>query len=393
MVSQVLANAILNQRTPDIVGKFREGLEFGRGERVRELSGQALQSGGGEALEELIGLNADVGLAIGETIRAKSAKDINDFIRDAKITERMIASGDEQGALQFAQQRRNAIALRGGDTSQTDKLLGLLGSGRGEEARQGLVAFISSLDQTKVQPASVIERDRLLSDLSSEDPQVKRSAEIALKLQAPARSGLTPEEKAEQARLIAQARADVELGSAGEIERLKAEQRGAGKGISERQQSFINAGIDAADSTANIRRSLDLLKTIKTGGIAAASLRIKQAFGVEGADEGELTANLGIAVLAQLKPIFGAAFTAAEGERLEKISAGFGRNPETNKRLLNQALKIAERSARRAIKAAEAAGDDFTAQEIRDALEFTVTPDDAQEDAVQAPTRRIRVDF
>ena len=141
-----------------------------------------------------------------------------------------------------------------------------------------------------------------------------------------------------------------------------------------RKQGFVDAGVDAADSTANIRRSIELLEGIKTGGFDAALLKAEQIFGVEGADEGELSGNLGKAVLAQLKPIFGAAFTAQEGERLERIEASFGRSTATNKRLLNNALTIAERAARRGMAAAEELDDNFTASEIRNALKFKLTP-------------------
>jgi len=138
----------------------------------------------------------------------------------------------------------------------------------------------------------------------------------------------------------------------------------------QRKQGFVDTGVEAADSTANIRRSIELLELVDTGGFDSVAFRARQLFGVEGADEGELSANLGRSVLAQLKPIFGAAFTAAEGERLERIEAGFGRSPETNKRLLNSALKIAERSSRRGLAAAEALGDEFAADEIRAALVY-----------------------
>lgn len=144
----------------------------------------------------------------------------------------------------------------------------------------------------------------------------------------------------------------------------------ASKGIAKRQQGFIDSGIEAADSLANLKRSKQLLDSVKTGGFDKAALAAKRFFGIESANEAELSAGMGKAILAQLKPIFGAAFTAAEGERLEKIEANFGKSTEGNKRLLSQIMKIVDRSARRGLKAAEKAGDDFTAEEIKNAMEF-----------------------
>jgi hypothetical protein len=140
----------------------------------------------------------------------------------------------------------------------------------------------------------------------------------------------------------------------------------------DRRQGFINSGIEAADGAANMSRALNLLDSIDTGGFDNIALKAKQLFGVEGADEGELSSLMGKAVLAQLKPIFGAAFTAAEGERLEALEARFGRSPATNKRLIENALKIIDRSARRGIAAAEEQGDYFTADEIRNSLAFNL---------------------
>ena len=383
MVSPLIAQAILSQKAPNLVGSFREGQEISRQGKIKELSSLALKDKSGESLDQLIDLDPEVGLALGEQIGARSAKDLNDFISAAKIGLNQLQNNDIQGAKSFAYQRLAAIKQRGGDTTQTQQYISLLESGDIEGARQGLQGLVGSIDLAK-QPSSIVERDRLLKDLESPDKNVRRSAEIALKLSAPAKSGMGADEQVDLARRKAQARAEVELGTAGDIERLKAEQKATGKGISERQQTFIDSGVSAADSTANIRRSIALLDEVKTGGFASVAQKAKNLFGVESANEGELAANLGQSVLAQLKPLFGAAFTAAEGERLESISARFGSNTETNKRLLGQILKVSERSARRAIKAAEKAGDDFTAQEIKDALSFVLDDSKPAESSAQS---------
>jgi hypothetical protein len=136
----------------------------------------------------------------------------------------------------------------------------------------------------------------------------------------------------------------------------------------DRSQGVINAGMEAASSIPVVQRSLDLLNEVKTGGYNAAAIRARSLFGVESADEGELVYNLARNVLQQLRPIFGGAFTAVEGQRLENIEAGLGRNTETNIRLLNQVLDVAQRSARKAYDRAYAEGDMNTAIEIDRAL-------------------------
>lgn len=223
-------------------------------------------------------------------------------------------------------------------------------------------------------PNSIIERQRLLQDTQSDDPVVAKSARIAL--------GLDP-------RAVASAESTIaERGNVGQVAAVKSELKQAeteGKGRAETAQVVIDEGLDAAKGIPTLKRSIELLKVVETGGIDRAALAARQLFGVEGADEGELSANLGQAILGDLRATFGAAFTEREGARLEKIRANFGRSPESNRRLLNQALQIAERAAKKAIKRAVEREDYSTASELKNAMEFEfdfdseVTPEAQQE--------------
>jgi hypothetical protein len=137
--------------------------------------------------------------------------------------------------------------------------------------------------------------------------------------------------------------------------------RGAGS-----RRVYMDEGLASSDAMFSVTRAMSLLKDVRTGGVqSTAGLRIRQMTGSESADEGELSGLLGKSVLSQLRSTFGAAFTEAEGRRLIEIEAGFGKNPETNMRLLQNAYSTMERAAERGIRAAEAEGDDFTAKEIR----------------------------
>jgi hypothetical protein len=143
-----------------------------------------------------------------------------------------------------------------------------------------------------------------------------------------------------------------------------------GKGATERAQAIINAGVDAIGQFPVLTRSLDLLDEVQTGGFAGAATRAKALFGIESADEGELSYNIGINVLQQLKPIFGGNFTASEGQRLENIEASLGRNTATNKRLMNQALDLSRTSAEKALDRAIELDDQATVRELEKALLF-----------------------
>lgn len=141
----------------------------------------------------------------------------------------------------------------------------------------------------------------------------------------------------------------------------------------ERKAGLIVSGVEAAESTATLRRGIELLDYVKTGGFAAAAQKAKAIFGIESADEGELSNSLSKAVLSQLRSTFGAAFTAQEGKQLTNIEAKFGKSPQANKRLLQQALKIAERKAKRARATALQIGDQTTVDDIDDLLTFSLS--------------------
>lgn len=148
-----------------------------------------------------------------------------------------------------------------------------------------------------------------------------------------------------------------------------------------RASEIIEVGQRQADATAILRRGIQLLDLVETGRPEQIALAARNLFGIAGADETELNANLGKAVLSQLRQTFGAQFTQQEGERLESIEANFGKSTAGNRRLLEQALKVAERAARRGIDVAQRNGMEWEAQEIQRALDYEMNPepnDDAE---------------
>ena len=217
---------------------------------------------------------------------------------------------------------------------QTGRQLGILGQGTTAGAR---------------------DFERLTAGLSEEDRERARRIQL----------GLDPRASAVTA----------------ERERALALARGEGKGEAGRTGVAIDEGLNAARGIPVLRRSLQLMERIETGGIDAAAHRAARLFGVEGADEGELSANLGRAVLSQLRGIFGAQFTEKEGARLERIEAGFGKSTATNKRLLRQALTLANSAADRGLDAAKSANDTRSRDEILDFMEgrFDLTDEALQE--------------
>jgi len=348
---------------------------------------------------------------------------------DARAIQQAIQSEDMPKAVDVLVDRMNLLEQMGEDTSDTKMLRDALVGGRPDIVMGEINTFLSSLPKQTIDPKMITEQGQMVTQRLGGDPTAqaisgftpeepdkpatlraleerarlagipegseayKRFMEFGggsyqetAKLGVKYRNGtiinypafgdpivyengvrITDSTKIEEA-----IKAGIESGilEAGGIAGAQA----LAKGQEERSQDVINRGRAAAESTALLRRTLSLLDSIPTGGLAAAKLAATDFLGVTGADEGELSANLGRAVLSQLRETFGAAFTEREGARLDRLSARFGRSTASNQRIIQQALMIATESANRAIARAEEDDDIETASEIEDMLLFEVAP-------------------
>ena len=324
---------------------------------------------------------------------------------DAAAANSLLQQGDTQGVLQLMQDRLGILSrIPNVDTSHTQRYVQLA-----KAANQG---NMQALDQLKVEMENAVTAGRAYNQIGSGASMPASFRALQLQAQAAGIPEGSPEyeefmryggaagqmgaaktitynngtvvkitrvgapevygpngqlvtDEAQKELVLKEAR-DEGIAYEGDI----ATARARGTAEEDRAQNIITEGLAAADSTAVLRRSLELLDRVSTGGFNRVKLAAFKLFGIEGADEGELSANLGKAVLAQLRDTFGAAFTEREGARLEALEAGFGSSVATNRRLLNNALTIAERSAQRAIRRAEQRGDYETADEIEAALDF-----------------------
>jgi hypothetical protein len=297
-----------------------------------------------------------------------------------------------QGKLDFLLQRRNQLQTSGLPTNDTDEAIQLAQSGNFEQLEAVTDQAINFGRQFTGGGATAEQRNRagLLRDLQSSNPDVAESAKVGLGLAGRAlgakivdlgggfkgivdpqskeftpitRNGqpVTPEDVAQFKQ---------------QSKRAEAIGTGTGEGVAGRIQNRIEIGTDAAAGLPRLKRLIELSKTVETGGLDAISLDVRRRLGLETADEGEFLAGLGRNVLSQLRPIFGAAFTAKEGDKLDRIEAGVFKSPAANRRLLNELFQSAQEHARVAIDDALKSGDTQTAKAIMDAMSFEFDPDD-----------------
>ncbi len=202
-------------------------------------------------------------------------------------------------------------------------------------------------------------------------------------------TGLTPGETTteltKRAGGVAGAQAAVELETAGpikleerraEIETAPALAAGAKRGALKetRLQTNITIGLEFADKVPVLNRSLQLLREIDTGFFAGAKLRAAEFFGVEGADQAELSNNLAQSVLKQIRPVFGAQPSEREGRILIDISAGLGKSQAGNKRLIGNLLKLVMARVEKGQRSAAETGDTGALEDFDAILKLQLGP-------------------
>ena len=145
-----------------------------------------------------------------------------------------------------------------------------------------------------------------------------------------------------------------------------------------RNQAAIGDAVLAARTIPILKRSLSLLESVGTGGFAERQLRASQWFGIESANEAELANKLGKAVISQYREVFGAAFTAPEGDKLDRIEAGMGKSGAGNKRVINQLMRMSNMKIKHGRSRAVSLEDNDAVYEIDDYLNMDLTPIDEQ---------------
>ncbi len=276
------------------------------------------------------GAKADIGKAR-NIINMMDGMLNRDLIEQEKMAERKMRIGERQVDLQEAEleQKAKQIAMGGGENAdvQSSNILD-----------DGTVIQVLKNTQTRV----IDPMGNVLSGQARADA-IKAAQEYGADIQASRAGGRTRAMETE-------------------------------KGKTGRENEYIDQGASAAQSIPVMKRAISLLDSVESGGIDKAAIAAKQMFGVESANEGELSYLLAKNVLGQLKGTFGAAFTAAEGDRLATIEANLGRSPAANKRIIAQALQIAEKKAKRGIDAAVNTGDDFAASDIEEYMKMDLSP-------------------
>lgn len=141
-------------------------------------------------------------------------------------------------------------------------------------------------------------------------------------------------------------------------------------GEADRLSGFIQQGITAVDQLPNIKRGLELLKSVRTGGITAKAKVVSDFFGTTSGDVAELNKILATNVLNALSNFTGA---ISEGERLflERMETSLASGAEFNVRELNRMDKLLTKQITRAKRAARATGDEFSLEILNEPIEVS----------------------
>ena len=185
-----------------------------------------------------------------------------------------------------------------------------------------------------------------------------------------AKGNATPEELAEMQRLA------IASGPAMAFDKSAATAAGQEEGgaRSTLLTETVNNAVNDAYALKDLRLTLKLLTQIKTGGIDEALKRnLETALGTTDVNTGRLVNLLGTNVLGQLRNIFGASFTAEEGEQLKQISAGINNSPEANMGIILNIIRKYEDKMRQGLQAEKQLGtrNAYAMQQMEDALNET----------------------
>ena len=349
MVSQTLAQAILNQKAPDIVGSFREGQEFARDKKVKRLTGEALQEGGGQKLQELIGLDPEVGYNLAEAIGARSAKELNSFIRDASITQNFFNQGNFAQGRQFIQQSRDTAEMAGSGTKTHDNLLKIYDTEGPQAALNNIQGFTAVLNASKEQTSGMQDRASQAEALvGSIDPrngkvftlETANQALIRLDAGIEAREGMSAAERlgkdAVATQNVADSQAIIEGAKAGareqgaqevksvfapklaaDIQTAKTKAESQGKLFSDLARA--EAGLPEVKNLITQLKDLSETATSNLSGRAFDAISRELGFGATkgGTSRAKYIAIVSNTLLPLLRLTFGGAFTVEEGRKLE----------------------------------------------------------------------------
>ena len=232
---------------------------------------------------------------------------------------------------QIIQQRADFLRSRGRDPKEIESLIGLDQDDQDSRLEYRQLAALSPEKRIEVSKGTDIatyapQIDPITGEIFF--PGFDKKSQKAVRIDVPGAKGQTAEQEMQQEVDLTQRKSDIKVSEAGEKEQQKLRAK--------RGNEDINAGFAASQAVPNLKRSIDLLKEIETGGIDAIRLKAKQFLGIESGNEAELVNAMSKQVIAQLRPVFGSQFTKAEGDWLKAIEAGSGKSTAGNIRLLKR---------------------------------------------------------
>ena len=285
---------------------------------------------------------------------------------DVRAMNIMAFQGDVDGVAGILESRVNTLRQQGGDPTESLTALNMIRSGDPQKIGNAF-ADLAQAEQIAVANGVLepITGQRGKEGLASAKTMIYDNGTVLQALPGGGSVVYGPrgtELRGDDRAAALQTARSEQITHAGALAGSKA----SGSGAAARGQEIINFGYDAAKAMPTLKRAIQLLDLVDTGGYDAAAVRAKQLFGVESANEAELSNSLGKAVLSQLRATFGAQFTEREGAKLDRIEANFGKSTAGNKRLLQQVLTMSEKYVDAAISRAASSGDYATVEELMD---------------------------
>lgn len=304
--------------------------------------------------------------AMGQQMDQEYAKfALQDLATDWGSIKPLIAKGDMQNANVAIAQRIQKILQRKGDPSDTIELRDRLNSGQ-ITPEQAIAEVDGALEGARQAGLLGGGHDSgMFAPIPAMDAQgnpifVQGSRSGGLQ-QIDGFRPYQPTYQEKTAADIAKERekAGIDVSKAGQIADIDTSQavsEQTQKGVNERQMTYIDAGISAAEQLPNYDRMMSLLDNVATGSAASIAQSAANVFGQASADYQELDSMMKQAILANIKQL-GANPTEGERKFMLESTGDIRQSGETLKRLIEKYKARAEIAKKRGERLAESRGD------------------------------------
>jgi len=369
-----LLQGIMKPAQADIMGNYQKGKKIAATDAIGQFLSEKFTGKLGAAAQLDPYQAMDIAKALNIPLDSKAR--IDNMMGITIAATQMIKAGQVQEAIQFLDEEANNIESLTGEPATNLRTAQMAIMNGDQETVSNFMAagenFLAlaqrgAADKPKFSAKTVMYKDGSMvqSDnqgnrvVTNPTGQIVEGEEAVNTIEAGRKSGIADSASAAGAR--ARATGDEKIVTERSLNSvLAARKKGEAIAANEADMlnNYIDEGLNAVDALPNVQRGLELLKTVKTGGMTAKSKAVTDFFGTTSGDVAELNNILAEQVLAGLSAFTGA---ISEGERefIAKMETNLSQGTAFNIRQLQKMEYFLNKKVKMAIEAAKVTGNEL----------------------------------